>query len=465
MAIVVAAIMFAIGQALEAAPVVKAVQTVTVQRCNGNSCTQVRQFSPGSGTCIGRDKSGRLLILTCAHGWTKNGETFAIIDGAKEKAAIIGFDGKRDLCLLATDHPAPVLIFPVAESAPSIGTQVSTQGIPGDGKLRTVQTRVKGYTADKLITAATFRQEESGGAVICGNELVGVILATSHFDGLSAHVRTVQDFLIDSLGYIPLTSPPPAEKPAEVPPAEKLEPIPHPEPLPAPAVADAPAPAPAGTSSDDVRNIVTTELSKLGPDIKAELVKQWGLHAADIKSAVTTSISEGKIDPAAFAPVLKTAAQGAAKDVGAEVVKQVAPSLLGAIASHLGAGALAGSIGGPVGAAAGAAIGIVGFFLNRTLKKRMPALTAAPPPSAAWSGPLPSAQIVTPFPIAVPSAPTPQAVIPERTFQQIEVDRTAQALDWAMGELVKRYPASEGTVSTLQSLVSQFKSGAQPNAS
>ena len=406
MAAIATAILFAFGSLLQAAPVVRAIQTVSVQSCNGRQCTQVRKLSPGSGVCVGRDKAGRLLVLTCAHGWTAKGPTVAIIDGdTPEKAAIVGFDGAKDLCLLAIDHPAQTQVYPISSTVPAVGTQVITQGFPNAAKFRTVPTRIVGYTGNCMITAATFRQGESGGAVVCGNELVGIIQATSHADGASAHVRSIQDFMLASLGYQPIIAAPPAEKPAEVPPP-KLLPEPHPDPLPSPPAAEVPVPVPTGASADDVRSIVGGELSKLGPDIKAELVKQLQLHGTDLKQAVTASVAEGKINPAAFTPILQSAAQGAAQDVSQKVAEQVVPSLLTAIASHLGMGALAGSVGGPIGALAGGAIALAGFFLNRTLKKRLPLSGASPLQSGSTSVPLPQLQ-----PATAAQSPAPANII------------------------------------------------------
>lgn len=153
-------------------------------------------------------------------------------------------------------------------------------------------------------------------------------------------------------------------------------------------------------TQEDLRNILQEEFANALPDIKkdlaAETKKLLAAHGDDLKEAVLAQVQQGKLDPTAFKPILegvaKTAGEDLASNVTQKIVPQVLPGLLKGIAAHLGTLPMLGAIGGPIGLLAGGAVSVVGFFINRTLKKNVgvppsggarPAASAPPAPSAA----------------------------------------------------------------------------------
>jgi hypothetical protein len=74
-------------------------------------------------------------------------------------------------------------------------------------------------------------------------------------------------------------------------------------------------------------------------------------------------------------------------------------------------------------------------------------------------GPDTASPTCRPVPIVVQAEPAGAVIYPERTFTQVETDITAKALDWALDQVVRKFPGSEGTAETIQSLVSQYRSG------
>lgn len=457
-AILAFAALLGIGRILEAAPVVKLSQSISRQVCNGSTCSIVKDVSSWSGTCVGRDNAGKLLIVSCGHGMQFGQPMQIEVDeGTPETGSILRLSQDPDLSLIVVDHPAPVQCFPIGDVVPNGASAVQLIGFPS-GQFRSRQAKIDKYIRDRqgkcwMELSLPCAQGESGGGVIAGGRLSGVIVSTldtrhpmARFyknHAFAIPLNDIQGFVIGALGYQPLTDAPVSkrERPAEVPPPQLL-PEPHPEPLPAPATQV--EPTPAGATSDDVRSIVTEELSRLAPDIKAELIKQLGLHGADLKQAVAASVAEGKIDPQAFAPILQGAAKGAAEDVSKKVAEQVAPSLLSAVASHLGVGALAGSIGGPVGIAAGAAISLVGFFLNRTIKKRLGAAPAATPDAG--------------------SPAQAQGVVLDTTNTATRDETWRVAYARAKQAFAQKEPASIGSVKMFESLFNQYLGGLKHDA-
>ena len=52
--------------------------------------------------------------------------------------------------------------------------------------------------------------------------------------------------------------------------------------------------------------------------------------------------------------------------------------------------------------------------------------------------------------------PGPQVMTTSTQFASVQVDHVSEALAFAMREIVRKYPGSVDTVTTLQSLVNQF---------
>jgi hypothetical protein len=308
-------------------------------------------------------------------------------------------------------------------------------------------------------------------------------------DGRLTCLRRIRLFVKDSLGTIPKGTTENDDGSIKTPKPDKTE---TPEPVPAPMPQDGPppraipaeppAPAPSGIDTDKLQaaivNGVTSEIPKLLADhfgpVEQRLQNSIAQHGPDLKSL------PGDVKDA-IVPELPAIG----KTLAADLLPQVSSALPGLLP-------IAGAVGGPVG------LGIVvAAYLLRAVLKRNAASQAAGQPTTALpdlSGvvanignqiashahaalsarlnqqppssdapPLPpTGPGAKPVPVVMQGAPGPATVIPERTFTQIEIDVTAKALDWALDQVVRRFPGSEGTAATIQSLVSQYRSGIQP---
>ncbi|HEY2252849.1 MAG TPA: serine protease [Planctomycetaceae bacterium] len=466
-AAIVTAFLFAVGSMLQAAPVVRLKQSGKQQVCQGGICSLMTVTSGWSGTCVGRDKKGRLLIVSCGHGMQMGTPIMAEIeDGEPEAGEIIRLSRKPDLSLIAIDHPAPVECYPIGDIVPQDGTQVQLIGYPG-GQFRSRAAQIDCYSKSDMQLSLPCAPGESGGGVIAGGRLVGVIygtLDTSHpmarfFKNHSAAIRLndVQGFVVGALGYQPIVGKPPAAsvaaKPAEVPPP-KLLPEPHPEPLPAQAVTAEPDPAPALPTHDDIRAIVSGELSKLPAapsidtddlkaeilaDLKAEFRKQFQAHGAEVKKAVIDNIAAGKIDPAAFAPILHEVAQSTTEDVAAKVADRAGPAVVSGLLAKFGITQMLTGIGIPTGIVTLAVAG-VGFFLNRSLKKHLSPLRSML--HSHGSNSVHSPQL-PPAPVAAQpqTEPIVSQAAPDRQFVRVPVaDPLGVAMQQAQDSILQQNP-------------------------
>jgi hypothetical protein len=459
LAAIVAALAFLsslFARAADAAPIVRICQ----QECRDGRCYQ----NWTSGTVIGRCKD-KLAILTCAHGTQKGTHQVEIEQGEGwEEGELAGIDSVHDLKLLLVDHAATTGCCPLGSVDPPIGQKLITGGFARGRTLRCRDTIVKGYFGDELVGSETYTDGESGGAALLGTKLVGVIHGdfgpTSAIpgnrkpsslinDGALCSLAPIRRFVKGKLGMIPGeadSSDPKAATPKDKQPAAEGGP--------------AEATKTETVGADEFRNAIVDQLKgevakllqehgtqlkgdvaallkdhggdlkdaisasaasgkldvgALPEEIKAEVAKLLAGHGDDLKQAIAKSAAEGKLDPAAFAPVLQSVAKSAATDVAGQVTKEAIPSILSAIGVHLGGGALAGSVGGPAGAIAGAAIGLVGFFINRTVKK---SLANRPPsgPTPPWT--IPSGGNVSSSPQL---APAPVAAINDQPAQRAQI--------------------------------------------
>ena len=172
--------------------------TSTPKAKHHNAIVQITsQLYGGSGTVI-EVTSTDLYVLGCRH-VTKEGEkvTIKFPFGQRLRGTVTKDGGEeRDLCLIVCPHKfgnwKQVAKIPVAKTPPKAGIMVECTGygVDGDGggNLRHWVAKVHGYQADTdaMLMQTSCVSGDSGGGVIFGGELVGVIYGGRHrstFDG------------------------------------------------------------------------------------------------------------------------------------------------------------------------------------------------------------------------------------------------------------------------------------------
>ncbi len=389
------------------------------QICTGRSCTTVI----GSGTIIGRDQANRLIVLTCQHGWSWPDHRKPVsaprvtLDGQMYEAAWIGH-GPADVGLMCLDPSVQTEhAVRLAAALPPQGTAITTHAILQEQPANhqgIVSGMVKycGFPALQLSTR--FDHGESGGAVLAGGRLIGVINATSDNPafGIAATVDEVRK-CVNGLN-VQLSYPDPAQwKPANS----------------APAVQPAAEPEPSLFADFHAR---LQRLEKRKP-IAGPTGLPGPAGAPGRDGIEGTPGERGQDAPAAdLQPVHSRL----------ERVAAVAHTAL-TVANWLG-----------VGMASGGGIGAVMLGLSLFRRLRQPPV----PPAAAPVSPPPQFVSRPPVIVSNDSPPPPQAIIPETHFVAVERDTYAEAYDFAKSQLVRKFPGSEGTIGTLDSLIDQFLS-------
>ena len=149
----------------------------------------------GSGEIVASE-GGRYLAVTCSH-VVRAGWPHAILAGGTTyPAEVLRHDAKADLALVAFTAPEGLAVLPVADEPPTNRTPVTTHGYPGGGSRRDRPSyAVVGHAVGLYEVPGGFLQGESGGAVIAGGKLVGVITGTDGRTGLAVDLPTVKAFL------------------------------------------------------------------------------------------------------------------------------------------------------------------------------------------------------------------------------------------------------------------------------
>jgi hypothetical protein len=234
-----------------AAQVQAQVVKVCAKCCNGGIC----QEGFGSAVCIGNDRQGRTIYLTARHVVEGSGAVWVGILHKWEPGAILGIGSGVDLALLAS-APNDKCVS-VAPSSPPANTPIDIIGFPHGGARTERQSSVVSSDGQWLVALVGFREGESGGAVLSGGQLVGIISRTPQFfpggpitgrGGRAVAAEAITAFITQTLGEIPTCggiapSPPqpsPAPGPAQTPPGPAPPPPPTPSPTP---VAGPPGPA------------------------------------------------------------------------------------------------------------------------------------------------------------------------------------------------------------------------------
>lgn len=194
--------------------------------CHGNYCT----VGGWSGTVVYGLNDGRLIILTCAHGF--DGNRPAEVETQRtiwQPAQWINLVPQVDLGLLAVAPPPGGLPrVPIAEAMPTADMTFVTRGYPNSVEYREAPTSITEIGEFHWRTERRFIQGESGGALIGPAGLVGVIRSTEldddneppekAFRGRVVGLPTIQRF-------IQATFQPPQRRGQAQPPQERFQPF------------------------------------------------------------------------------------------------------------------------------------------------------------------------------------------------------------------------------------------------
>ena len=207
-----------------AAPVVK------ISQCQGQYCTH------GSGTVVGRLSDKRVVILTCGHGWISSQPVSVLIAAGRQiegRVVATRNDNDVDLGIVVINHPATIGAYEIGDKSPPSKQEIVMEGFGSEWSSKYKRTESKGQlSATQFEIDAMARQGDSGGAVLWGNRLSGVLVGNvgapylpgqrpaAATNGRAINIEIAREFLLKHLGELPRIKsevPPPADDPAPVP--------------------------------------------------------------------------------------------------------------------------------------------------------------------------------------------------------------------------------------------------------
>lgn len=246
-ALLAAAMLIFIGSVGRADPVVKINQTQYTPICTPWGCQLEARTYAWSGTIVDRLPDKRLLILTCGHQFEQDKPVVVHIDQKRKcDGRFLGLDKQFDVGLIAATYPGEVNFYKVSSaSPPAVGTRLIAMGYPGmeNGREQIRYANVLRYSNEfGFILSGQFEQGESGGALLHGNKVVGVING-NFVDGSGCYAAPLNRIraLMDLTFARKSGRPPASGVPPPTPEQESNTPAP-PDLPPAPVDADVPQP-------------------------------------------------------------------------------------------------------------------------------------------------------------------------------------------------------------------------------
>lgn len=407
----------------------------------------------GTGTLVGQD-GGVLYGITCAHAFEPSqarGTTFRIdaYDGFGTRAVLEDINRLDDVALFSCAPREGVDTIPLAEEEPH--GEWTLLGFPGGGALRVAHgqpsgrdiTDTQGKPLYDFSLDVAMPGGVSGGPMLCGGLLCGVISAgKDNFNLCGCTQRTLKQFAskrrtICENGRCRLLDLfPRRRQPQQAQPARPVLGTPQTQPTAGPGLAD--LTKLRGDIVGDIKALLDGQApaplqlpldpSALKSDIAAEVQKIVQANGSKVTGDLLQKLEQTNQGVAGILPSL----DGALKDVGPAVAKQVGADLLPAITSALpGIGTVLAGVGGPVGLA----LGVVGFLLRGAINKNRP---PSPSPSPS-QGPSHSAPQPAPAPVAAqPSQPAAQQNSLPSTQLQIQQVPVADPWGEALQEAMRR---------------------------
>jgi len=408
----------------------------------------------GSGTVVDVDAAdGAALVLTCWHIFRPGtGQVGVCVGGRCAVGRLVRVDEAWDLAAVqisATGLPP----MPVAADSPARGEALTACGF-GRGTFRCVAGRVLGYVAtetagsrETLEIAAAVRDGDSGGPVLNGRgELVGVVWGSDRGITEATCVGPIRRFLgrLRRRDGRQLIGPPAArpDTPGEsdccpTPPAGQQA---APGPLvPIPPAGEQAAPR---IDAEKLRAAIEAAFGKLEARIEARR-NAAPIDAGDDQRPILDAIRG--LGSKIGAGIDREAIREDFRAVAGDLVDAAAPTVL---ETALPAALTALGWTGPPAIAAWL-VARLGLGLLRRRRQRRKA-AAEPGPSGMMPGRV----------VIEQSPPPPQQVVRTREFVNVEKPNgQLRALQAAMDEYVRRYPAGRATIETIESYAGQFRSG------
>ena len=166
--------------------------TSTPKAPHHRALVEVTDFEYGGSGTIFRVDADALYVISCRHVVQKGSAVMIRFpNGQKMQGTVVNDGGPTvDLCVIKCPHKfknwRDVVFIPVADAAPRAGqfVECSGYGVDGDGgnNLRHWVAKVHGYESetDHLLMETSAVSGDSGGGVIYGGKLVGVIWGGEH---------------------------------------------------------------------------------------------------------------------------------------------------------------------------------------------------------------------------------------------------------------------------------------------
>ena len=166
----------------------------------------------GSGVVVGKNSTGSWLVLTNNHVVAPESKQqvpvpSVYLDGGWRTGRVLRTDREADLALVVVNSPAKLRTISLAEGVPADGSKVATRafaaGTQWTKRSATIRHRIVLQDGKEAIAPhthfvnVTFRQGESGGAVVANGRLVGLIYGNDigNGAGLCVDLSSIKAFL------------------------------------------------------------------------------------------------------------------------------------------------------------------------------------------------------------------------------------------------------------------------------
>lgn len=166
----------------------------------------------GSGVVVGSSPSGGWYVLTNNHVVAPESKQkvpipAVYLDGDWRTGRILRTDADADLALVLVNSPAKLRTIPLADAVPADGSKVATRafaaGTQWTKRSATIRHRIVLQDGKEAIAPhthfvnVTFKQGESGGAVVANGRLVGLIYGNDigNQSGLCVDLASIKAFL------------------------------------------------------------------------------------------------------------------------------------------------------------------------------------------------------------------------------------------------------------------------------
>jgi len=424
----------------------------------------------GTGTLVSRGSDWG-AVLTCAHLFDEGASAVVakFPSGRTYRGQLAARDRTYDLAIVKITPRPQEPLARIATDHPMAGEKLTFGGYGQDGRWRQVTGVCRGYAHidgqsghQTLVIAGRARDGDSGGPIWnAQGELVGVLWGTNGMESTGTYNGTLCRFTLSDRYLFPWNADLANQKDARRFAAQQQHQQQQRQSTP-PTTKD-PALQEIRETLQQLRGqIAGLKPADTGPILKAvqALIQRIdGLKERETDKRILQLLESLRGEAVG-------AVQGLAKDLP-NVVQQMAVDASGQTAAEPFTNWLMLLLAGLGISVPPSLMAIVSAVLVWRLRRRLEQIAESRGIGGPAGAPLTQAnqqqrQAAQPRTVVIheQTPPPPQTVRREREFVEVEKPNgQLEALHWAMGEYVRRYPGARGIIETIEALASQYESG------